>query len=360
MRSGTLRDARPASRRGKVTAIEVFDGGAASAARAVRRGRDRPAVGPRRRAHRRRDRRAAGRRAATTSRRRRSRPSSSRATPADRRALHVALDQLAEQDPLIGLRQRRARSCRVSLYGEVQKEVIEATLAEEYGIDVAFERDDDDLRRAPGRHAARRSRSATPTPNPFLATVGLRVEPRRRARRRLRARGRARLDAVRVLQGGRGDRPRRRCAGGSTAGACTDCAVTMTHSRLLAAPEPLRTRAFNKSMSSTARRLPRAHAARADARRCAAPGTRRARAGAPLHARAAGRRARPGAARARAARRRCRAPDAATAPPAVLEGDVPAARCTRCAPQLPGLTRGEALLESAFDRYEPVSARRGR
>jgi ribosomal protection tetracycline resistance protein len=49
---------------------------------------------------------------------------------ADRGALHAALEQLAEQDPLINLRQDDVRQeLFVSLYGEVQKEVIEATLA---------------------------------------------------------------------------------------------------------------------------------------------------------------------------------------------------------------------------------------
>src|SRR5215204_6506849 len=49
--------------------------------------------------------------------------------PADKGALHVALTQLAEQDPLINLRQDDLRQeLHVSLYGEVQKEVIGATL----------------------------------------------------------------------------------------------------------------------------------------------------------------------------------------------------------------------------------------
>src|SRR5215472_10496491 len=59
--------------------------------------------------------------------------------PADRGALHAALTQLAEQDPLIGLRRDDARTeLLVSLYGEVQKEVIQATLAAEYGIEATF------------------------------------------------------------------------------------------------------------------------------------------------------------------------------------------------------------------------------
>ena len=57
----------------------------------------------------------------------------------DRRALHAALVELAEQDPLIALRQDDARGdLVVSLYGEVQQEVLRDTLAAEHGIDVEF------------------------------------------------------------------------------------------------------------------------------------------------------------------------------------------------------------------------------
>jgi ribosomal protection tetracycline resistance protein len=60
--------------------------------------------------------------------------------------LHVALAQLAEQDPLINLRQDELRGeLFVSLYGEVQKQVIEATLASEFELEVEFPRDDDNL-----------------------------------------------------------------------------------------------------------------------------------------------------------------------------------------------------------------------
>ena len=45
---------------------------------------------------------------------------------------------------------------------------------------------------------------------------------------------------------------------------------------------------------------------------------------------------------------------------ATLDGDIPAASVHELRNRLPGLTRGEALLESAFDRYERVSGRRGR
>jgi ribosomal protection tetracycline resistance protein len=57
----------------------------------------------------------------------------------DRGSLHTALSQLAEQDPLINFRQDPAtQQVSVSLYGEVQKEVIEATLATEFGVAVRF------------------------------------------------------------------------------------------------------------------------------------------------------------------------------------------------------------------------------
>jgi ribosomal protection tetracycline resistance protein len=73
--------------------------------------------------------------------------------PDDRARLRVALAQLAEQDPLINVRQDDTRQeISVSLYGEVQKEVIQATLANEFGLDVTFSE-----RSAP----ARRSSSST-------------------------------------------------------------------------------------------------------------------------------------------------------------------------------------------------------
>jgi ribosomal protection tetracycline resistance protein len=38
----------------------------------------------------------------------------------------------------------------------------------------------------------------------------------------------------------------------------------------------------------------------------------------------------------------------------LLEGAIPAARVHELQQQLPALTRGEGVLESAFDHYEPV------
>ena len=38
----------------------------------------------------------------------------------------------------------------------------------------------------------------------------------------------------------------------------------------------------------------------------------------------------------------------------LLEGEIPAAQVHELQQQLPGLTRGEGVLEAAFDRYQPV------
>ena len=96
---------------------------------------------------------------------------------ADRGALHAALTQLAEQDPLIDVRRdERRHELSVSLYGEVQKEVIQATLAGDYGIDVSFrETSTRCIERPRGTGAAVEVIGVAP--NPFLATVGLRVDP---------------------------------------------------------------------------------------------------------------------------------------------------------------------------------------
>ena len=99
--------------------------------------------------------------------------------PDDGAGLRVALGQLAEQDPLIEVRQDDERhQISVSLYGEVQKEVIQATLAEDYGIDVEFHETTpiyiERLRRLGEAIVILNTET-----NPYRATIGLRVEPAR-------------------------------------------------------------------------------------------------------------------------------------------------------------------------------------
>jgi ribosomal protection tetracycline resistance protein len=90
--------------------------------------------------------------------------------------LRAALAQLADQDPLIGVRVGADGLPTVSLYGRVQQEVLEATLVEEYGIEVEFA-DASVLHverpRGVGEAVLRLNTDA----NPYHATIGLRVAP---------------------------------------------------------------------------------------------------------------------------------------------------------------------------------------
>ena len=269
----------------------------------------------------------------------------------DRGALRVALAQLAEQDPLIDVRQDDVRQeLSVSLYGEVQKEVIEATLASDYGIEVGFrETTTICIERPAGSGAAvERLRQE---PNPFLATVGLRVDPAAvgsgiefRLEVELGSMPIAFFRAVEATV-------RESLQQGLHGWEVTDCTVTMTHSGYLPRQSHAHQR-FNKSMSSTG----------ADFRGLTPLVVMSAlrEAGTtvyePIH------------------RFHLELPADTVAPtlpvlaqlravgqtPAMrgssctVEGHIPAARVRELRQQLPALTRGEGVLESAFDRYEPV------
>lgn len=95
----------------------------------------------------------------------------------DHVALRSALTQLAEQDPLINVRVDDAdHDLAVSLYGEVQKEVIQATLAADFNIDVEFrETTTLYIERPAGTGEAIELLNAPD--NPFRATIALRIEP---------------------------------------------------------------------------------------------------------------------------------------------------------------------------------------
>ncbi len=96
---------------------------------------------------------------------------------AQKGALFAALATLAEQDPLINVRQDDLRQeLFVSLYGDVQKEVLAATLAAESGIAVEFrETTVLCIERPVGvGHAVEWIGASS---NPFLATIGLTLGP---------------------------------------------------------------------------------------------------------------------------------------------------------------------------------------
>ncbi len=97
--------------------------------------------------------------------------------PADRGRLFAALRLLAEADPLINLRVNEERGeIAVSLYGEVQKEVIADLLAGQFGVAVTFRPTVTvHIERIAGAGASRALIADKATP--YLATLGFRVEP---------------------------------------------------------------------------------------------------------------------------------------------------------------------------------------
>lgn len=95
--------------------------------------------------------------------------------PDQQATLHAALKQLTEQDPLINLRQD-GQKLYVSLYGEVQKEVIAATLAQDFGVEAVFEQTQPICIERPigAGYAVKLLQEEA---NPTSATVGLQIEP---------------------------------------------------------------------------------------------------------------------------------------------------------------------------------------
>ena len=271
------------------------------------------------------------------------------ARPADRGALHAALTLLAEQDPLIGLRQDDRRGeVYVSLYGEVQKEVVQATLAEEFGVDAGF--------RATTAVCVERPRGSGAAAEfigtgPFLATVGLRVDPAppgSGVTYGLEVEpGSMPASFMRAVE----ETVRETLEQGLRGWRVIDCVVTLTHSGYWARQSHSHA-TFDKSMSSTSgdfRGL--TPLVLMSALRQAGTGVHE-----PVHRFAletppdtlgtllpvlARLGAVPGAPVTRG-------------PLCVLEGEIPAARVHELGRRLPGLTRGEGALESEFACYRPV------
>ncbi|EFL36787.1 translation elongation factor G [Streptomyces viridochromogenes DSM 40736] len=269
-----------------------------------------------------------------------------------RGALHLALTQLAEQDPLIGLRHdERRQETSVSLYGEVQKEVVQATLADEYGLDVTF-RETTPLcvERLLGTGQA--VEFIKKDANPFLATVGLRVEAAPvgsgvvfRLEVELGSMPYAFFKAVE-------DTVRATLDQGLHGWQVPDCVVTMTHKGYW----PRQSHAhqgFDKSMSSTGADfrgltpLVLVAALRQAGTRVHEP-MHRFRVEAPADTLGA---LLPVLAGLGAVPETTLNRDDTC----VLEGTVPAARVHALGQRLPGLTRGEGELESAFAHYAPVA-----
>ena len=100
-----------------------------------------------------------------------------RAADGDQLRLHAALVTLADQDPLIRTRVLPGGESSILLYGEVQKEVIAATLAEEFGVEAVFEPSRTVFLERPAG-TGEWIEDATHFPSTrWPATLGLRVDP---------------------------------------------------------------------------------------------------------------------------------------------------------------------------------------
>ncbi|RNI25327.1 GTP-binding protein [Flexivirga caeni] len=97
--------------------------------------------------------------------------------PQRRSALAVALRALADQDPLIDVRlDKHTQQLSVSLYGQVQQEVLGDTLREDFGIDTLFGEATTPLREQIAGPAAAGAVIGE-ADNPWMATLELRIAP---------------------------------------------------------------------------------------------------------------------------------------------------------------------------------------
>ncbi len=256
--------------------------------------------------------------------------------PADRSALHVALTQLTEQDPLINLRQGDlGRDLTLSLYGEVQKEVIQETLRRDFGLEVDFAETTSICIERPAGVGAALDVMGGPE-NPFVATIGFRVEPApidTGIDYRLEVElGCLPLSFHKAIQ----ETVRETLRQGLFGWEVADCTVTLTHAAYSA---PVSTAADFRGLTPLVVM---------DALRQAGADVYE-----PLHrfrlevpAETLGRLL-PVLARLGAL------PEAPVqnGPATSVEGTIPVARVRELQLALPGLTRGEGVLEAAFDRH---------
>ncbi|GAA4350927.1 translation factor GTPase family protein [Angustibacter luteus] len=273
---------------------------------------------------------------------------------ADRIRLYQGLQQLAEQDPLIDVRQDDARGeLSVSLYGEVQKEVLAGLLESEYDVRVEFRRSTPlCVEQVVGSgHCVEQLGWRS---NPFLAGVGLRVDPAPVG------------SGVRFgLEVERGSMPAAFFTAVQDTVAATveqgphgwqilDCVVTMTHSGYWAR-QSLGHAAFTKSISSTAadfRYLSRLvlMTALQQAGTVVCEPLHRFELELPTESQQV----------ALAVLPTHRAVPLATTSRhggLLIEGTIPAAQVHDLHQQVPDLTRGEGNLTTSFDCYQPIAGR---
>jgi ribosomal protection tetracycline resistance protein len=276
--------------------------------------------------------------------------------PGDKGRLRIALGRLAEQDPLIDVRQDDNRQeLSVSLYGEVQKEVIEATLASDFGLEVTFrETTPICVERPAGSGEAVEVLHAES--NPFFATIGLRVDPAPNGSGidfRLRVDPRTPpLYLYKTLEGftqHMDGHVRATLREGLFGWQVTDCVVSLTRCSYSLADGPPSRRGPTSTPGDFRKLTPMVLMQALDAAgTVVCEPVARVRVELPTHA--------LGAVLAGLAR----LGGAAQAPSlqgelAVVETRLPAARVRDLQRQLPALTGGEGVLEAEFDGYQPVA-----
>ncbi len=256
----------------------------------------------------------------------------------ERGALLGALAQLAEQDPLINLRQDDERQeIYLSLYGEVQKEVIRETLANDFGVEVDFRETTPICIERPVGTAFAVNRA----PRPLLATVALRIEPApvgSGMTYRLEAEfGSVPLAFLKAVEDG----VRETLKQGLYGWRVTDCVVAMT--------ETIRYRHFALSTAAAHRDL-------APLVLMAALKTAGTVVCEPIHRFALELPADTMAAILPVLARLGAGASTPTMHGALcqLEGEIRAARVHELQQALPALSRGEGVMEAGFDHYRPI------
>jgi ribosomal protection tetracycline resistance protein len=268
--------------------------------------------------------------------------------PADKGRLHDALGQLAEQDPLINLRQDDVRQeIAVSLYGEVQKQIIQATLATEYGVDASFrETTTICIERLAGAGASVEFMGQDG--NPFRATVGLRIEPvvvGSGVRFALEIElGSLPFSFVKAVE----ETVLNTLRQGLHGWRVTDCVVTMTHSGYTP-PPPYGWSKWSSSAGDFRHLTPLVlmSALRQAGTRVYEP-MHRFHLEIPADTLGS---VLPALGRLKATPYAPQVRGSST----MLEGEISAARVHELQQQLPALTLGEGVLETAFDRYQMVN-----
>jgi ribosomal protection tetracycline resistance protein len=277
--------------------------------------------------------------------------------PRDKARLHAAMTQLAEQDPLINVRQDDIRQeIYLSLYGEVQKQVIEATLAADYGLRAEFRETTPICVERPVRAGAAEEVLQAPD-NPFLATLGFRIDPAPAG-----SGVGFRLDVghqgvpLFIYKNAEGYAAALRqfvtetLRQGLYGWQVTDCTVTVTRSAYSVPDGPPATRGPLSGPQDFRKLAPLVvMAALKQARTVVCEPVHHFRLDTPADTLTA---LLPALARLHAAPQ----VSGTSGSWCTVEGDIPATAVHGLRQQVPHLTRGEGVMESSFDRYEPVRA----